>query len=86
MTSQPAGSDPRSPDPHGHAALLLVESLIHGMIAGRLIDVGQAIEIVEAAAEVQADDAGDPNVAPATLDPSLSLLNAIAESLRPDLT
>lgn len=47
------------PDAHGQAALLLVESLIHGLLARRLITVADAVEIVDVAAEVKVDVAGD---------------------------
>lgn len=39
-------------DAHGQAALLLVESLVHGLIARSVISVTEAVEIVDVAAEV----------------------------------
>ncbi len=33
-------SVPSMPDAHGHAALLLVESLIHGLLARSIITIG----------------------------------------------
>ncbi len=42
-------------DAHGQAALLLVESLLHGLIAHSALTVKQAIEIVEIAADVKQD-------------------------------
>lgn len=74
------------PDAHGHAAMLLVESLVHGLIARKIISVADAVEIVEVAVEAKteiADDAGD---SPAHLRRSLGLLTAISSSLRRDVT
>lgn len=73
------------PDAHGQAALLLVESLVHGLIARRVITVADAVEIVDVAAEVTADlgiDRGDP---PARRRCSMHLLNAVSSSLRADI-
>lgn len=83
--SDGTGDGATEPDPHGHAALLLVESLIHGLIASSSLTVAQAVEIVQIAAEVKqatADDVGDT---PATLHESLHLLNSISASLIHDL-
>lgn len=74
-----------TPDAHGQAALLLVESLIHGLIAQQVITVADAVEIVDVAAEVKADlghDRGEPGD---QLHQSLDLLVAISSSLRRDL-
>lgn len=74
-----------APDPHGQAAMLLVESLIHGLIARDVIGVADAVEIVDVATEVTidiADDRGDP---PAHLQRSLGLLKAISVSLGRDV-
>ena len=73
-------------DPQGQAALLLVESLIHGLLARSVITVADAVEIVEMAGDVQveiakaADGTGEP------MWRSHALLTAIAESLRRDDT
>ena len=72
-------------EPYGQAALLLVESLIHGLIARSAITVAQAVEIVEIAAEVKRDIAEDIGERPGTLQQSLHLLNAISDSLKHDL-
>ncbi|RYF20863.1 MAG: hypothetical protein EOO77_07180, partial [Oxalobacteraceae bacterium] len=50
------------PDAHGQAAMLLVESLIHGMIARSVIQVADAIDVVTAAIDVKMEieaDLGD---------------------------
>ncbi len=73
------------PDAHGQAALLLVESLIHGLVARRIIAVEDAVEIVDVAAEVKAEVATDLGDSPANLRKSLALLDAISSSLRRDL-
>lgn len=73
------------PEPHGRAALLLVESLIHGLIARSALTVEQAVEIVQTAAEVKQDTADDVGDTPATLRESLFLLDSISASLKHDL-
>lgn len=72
------------PDAHGQAAMLLAESLIFGLIERSLISVADAIDIVEAAAEVKADIAADIGESPETAKRSLSLLAALSDSLRVD--
>ena len=80
-----AATAPRpEPDAHGQAAMLLVESLIHGLIARSTISVDEAVEIIETAAEVKAEIATDLGDSPGTLRRSLTLLEAIARSLRMD--
>lgn len=80
----PPTARPREPDAHGQAAMLLVESLIHGLVDRSVISVGDAVEIVEAAAEVKADIAADLGDSADTLDRSLTILAAIGDSLRID--
>ena len=73
-----------SPDPnqeaHGRAALLLVESLIHGLTSRAVLTISEAIEIIDIAADVENDfraasaEAGKPT--------SPSLLAPLATSLR----
>lgn len=74
----------RQPDAHGQTAMLLVESLIHGLIARSLISVADAVEIVETAREVQIDAGTEADSLAATRR-SISLLQAISSSLRGDL-
>lgn len=76
------GVAPLLPDPHGQAALLLVESLIHGLLARSVISVGDAIEIVESADSVQVELAEAADGAP--MWQSHALLSAIAKSLMID--
>lgn len=78
------GEDATGPEPYGRAALLLVESLIHGMISNTSLTVAEAIEIVEIAAEVKQDTADEVGHTPASRQ-SLRLLNSISASLKHDL-
>ncbi len=89
MSSNPS-ADPETgasliPDPHGHAAILLVESLIHGLIARKILTVTDAIEIVDTATEVSLDIAGDHGDGTEDLRKSVALLESISASLRQDL-
>lgn len=70
---------------HGQAAMLLVESLIHGLIEKQLLSVSEAVEIVDVAVEVsieRGDEIGEP---PETLRASIKLLQDISASLRFDI-
>lgn len=75
------GGSIRGPDAHGQAAMLLVESLIHELIAQQVITVASAVEIVDTAAEVKVEKADDLGDSPANLLASLRLLEAISFSL-----
>ena len=72
------------PDPHGQAAILLVESLIHGLVERSVISTRDAMDIVETAAEVKLDIAADIGESPSTMLRSLQLLTGISESLKFD--
>ncbi len=75
----------RGPDAHGQAAMLLVESLLHGLVARSVISIADAVEIVAVAAEVKKEVAADMGDSPATMKKSLSILGAIRASLALDL-
>ena len=79
-----ASAPRREPDAHGQAAMLLVESLIHGLIARSLISTEEAVEIVTMAAEVKAEVAAELGDSPGTLARSLALLESISRSLKGD--
>lgn len=79
------GSYPPSAHGHGQAALLLVESLLHGLIARKLIATSDAVEIVATAAEVTQESSYERNEDPELLARSLVLLEAIRTSLAIDL-
>lgn len=71
------------PDAHGKAAMLLVESLIHALIANKILTEAEAVAIVEVATEVEADAGHDLGCASGTNPKALGLLNAISISLLP---
>ncbi|WP_174285770.1 hypothetical protein [Sphingomonas bacterium] len=75
---QPSG------DPHGLAALLLVESLIHGLCETSTLSTGEAVDIVERAVSVQFDQAEEANGDATSLWRSHGLLSSIAASLATD--
>ena len=75
----------REPDAHGQAAMLLVESLIHGLIARSVLSAKDAIEIVEIAADIKTEVAAELGDSPATMRHSLALLAAISHSLEQEL-
>lgn len=72
------------PDPHGRAALLLVESLIHGLCENGTLTTEEAIEIVERALNVQGDHAEAADGAGAPLWQAHALLSSIVTSLKID--
>lgn len=69
------------PDAHGHAALLLVESLIHGLIERSIISVADVMDIIETADTVQVEVAKAADGHGAPMWRSHELLSAIARSL-----
>lgn len=75
----------RVPDAHGQAAMLLVESLLHSMVARSLLSLKDAVEIVGVAAEVKNEIGEELGDAPATMKRSLALLDSIRRSLSNDL-
>lgn len=79
-----AAAPRREPDAHGQAAMLLVESLIHGLIARAVISTEEAVEIVDVAAEVKAEVAAELGNSPTTMQHSLALLKSLSRSLKGD--
>jgi hypothetical protein len=73
------------PDAHGQAAMLLIESLIHGLIARSVIQVEDAIDVVTVAIDVKMEIAADRGDTQDTIDKPLGLLLAIRESLGTDV-
>jgi len=74
-------------DAHGHAALLLVESLIHGLCENATLTSAQAAEIAERALEVQLEYAEATRNTLSSMHRAQLLLRDIAASLnidRPD--
>lgn len=85
MTSKddvPTDARPDDSDAHGHAALLLVESLIHGLCENRTLTAAQAGEVAGRAVDVQADLARHADAAAAGMWRSHALLSRITASLR----
>ena len=79
------GEDHPLTDGHGRAALLLVESLIHGLAERSILTVAEAVSIMETALEAQmaiTDDAATPT---SSMRQASELLSALVESLRIDL-
>lgn len=66
----------------GRAALLLAESLVHGLIARSVISVADAVEILDTASEVEADQLVD---SASEKQSALTRLAAIRISLARDL-
>ncbi len=83
-SAQPGRGVPE-PDAHGQAAMLLVESLIHGLIARSVISVADAAEIVDVATEVKLEIGADLGDSPEAMKRSLMLLSSIGTSLNNDL-
>jgi hypothetical protein len=73
------------PDAHGQAAMLLVESLIHGLIARSLISVADAVEIVDVAVNVSHEMAAEQGDRASIGLRAAKLLQAISRSLSMDL-
>lgn len=71
-------------DAHGQAALLLVESLIHGLCESATLQTAEAVQIVERAASVQLDRVHVADDAAEISQRSHALLVSIAASLRID--
>lgn len=72
-------------DSYGQAALLLVESLIHGLKERGALTVAEAVDVIETAADVQYDLADAADGAGSGLRHAASLLTAMATSLRGDM-
>jgi hypothetical protein len=72
---------PDDPDAFGQAAMLLVESLIHGLVARNALSIEEAIEVVTVAMDAKVEIAADLGESDDTKDRSLALLSAIRTSL-----
>jgi hypothetical protein len=80
--------DSATSEAEGQAALLLVESLIHGLIARSIITLEDALDIVDSARTVQVDvvDEVAGTDASAPMLRAHALLSDIERSLRMDST
>jgi len=74
------------PDPHGEAALVLVETLIHALLAKGSLSTLEAIEIIVDAEEVQSIVDADRSHISGARPQAAALLKAIGESLSYDLS
>lgn len=72
------------PDAHGQAALLLTESLLHALVANAVLSNGQAVEVIEIAAEVKVEVATADHESRKRIDESLKLLADIQASFESD--
>ena len=68
-------------DPHGHAALFLVESLIHSLVDNETINLAEAQNILEIAIDATYEIAGELSPQPASMLQAVSLLMNIRHSL-----
>lgn len=72
-------------DGQARAAILLVESLIHGLIERNLISVSDALDIIETAAAANAEINADNGPHPARLRDATTVLGSISSSLQCDI-
>ena len=72
------------PDAHGQAALLLTESLLHALVASAVLSNGQAVEVIEIAAEVKVEVATAHHESRKRIDESLKLLADMQASFESD--
>ena len=82
-----ASSIPHADIPHGHgeAALLLVESLIHGLVSVDVMTVRDAIEVVDIAVDAHVEAAPEAGQDAFARVGTVALLEAISASLQHDL-
>jgi hypothetical protein len=76
---------PPKPDPHGQAALLLAESLLHKLMERSVLSAADAIDVVETAAEVKLGLANEKDESADGIQASVALLFSIADSIATDL-
>ena len=72
---------PPAADAHGEAALLLVESLIHGLVARSVLSVDEAIALVTVAMDARAEIVAERGEREEAQDRALALLSGIGTSL-----
>jgi hypothetical protein len=65
--------------------MLLVESLIHGLIAVSALSIVHAVEALEVAIDVNTEMVAGENDCPESLRQSLAILQALSTSLTRDL-
>jgi uncharacterized MnhB-related membrane protein len=72
-------------DPHGRAALLLVESLIHALVARSVLSVAEAVSIMEIALDAQIAITEDAALGASPMPRAEALLSSLIKSLTIDL-
>lgn len=77
-------ASPSHVDAYGQAALLLTESLLHALVGNATLTNAQAVEVVNIAAEVRAEEADAAQESSGRTKESLALLAKIAASLEAD--
>ena len=75
----------KDPDAYGQAALMLVESLIHGLIEKGVLNSKDAFDIVDLARDVKFELAANLGESASTLNHSIALLDKMTRSLRSEL-
>ena len=84
--NEPAETAKPTPvEAHGQAALILIESLIHGLVSRSVLTLADTLDIVDTAVEVQADYIAEAEGTTHERAVSQSLLTRIATSLRLDI-
>jgi hypothetical protein len=78
---EPDRAAPPSADAYGEAALLLVESLIHGLVARSVLGVDEAIALVTVAMDARAEIVAERGEREEAQDRALALLSGISASL-----
>ena len=73
------------PDAHGRAALLLVESLIHGLTARGVLTVAEAVAIMELALDTQTAIVDETAAPSPSMRKATTLLTSLVQSMRVDL-
>ena len=74
----------RAPDPHGQAALLLVESMLHVLLEKGALTIEEALVITTAAAEVKEEVLAEQSEPESLGRFSLELIERITASLKID--
>ena len=69
------------PDPYGEAAMLLLDSLIHGLVMRSALDIEEAIDLVTVAIDARIEIVADRGEVDEVHDRTLALLSAVRASL-----
>lgn len=73
------------PDPHGRAALLLVESLLHALIDRSVLNVEDVLDVITVAIDANEDLAADRGEREDPANQTTVVLSAILHSLSHDV-